>query len=226
MQTTTIQLKASDGASISALRLLPQQGRIHAGLVIVQEIFGVNAHIREVCLQYAHLGYAVIAPACFDRVRPDVQLDYDEAGFAEGRALAAQIGFDAALRDVRAAADALRPLVGDGGVGVVGYCWGGSVALLAATRLGLPAVSYYGARSVPFLHERAQAPLLLHFGERDPLIPPADVAAIRAAHPQAQVFVYPAGHAFNRHGHADCHPTSAELALGRSLDFLERHVHA
>jgi carboxymethylenebutenolidase len=123
---------------------------------------------------------------------------------------------------VHAAALALRAY---GKVGVVGYCWGGTLAMLAATRLGLPAVSYYGARSVAYLHEHAQAPLLFHFGERDASIPPDDVAAIRAAHPQAALHVYPAGHAFNRQGHPDCHPTSAELALGRTLDFLEQHLH-
>lgn len=224
MRFESVQLRALDGVEISAYRVIPGADRpIHAALVVVQEIFGVNPHIREVCERFACLGYAVLAPCVFDRVAAGVELDYDEAGFARGRALATEIGFDAALRDVRAAADALADY---GKVGVVGYCWGGTVAMLSATRLGLPAVSYYGARSVPFLHERAQAPLEFHFGQHDPLIPAEAVAAIRRAHPQAPVFEYPAGHAFNRLGHADGHPVSAERALGRTLSFFERHLHA
>ena len=221
MKLEQIQLHSSDGAVISAYQALPG-GTINAGLVVVQEIFGVNAHIRQVCEQYAQLGYAVIAPAFFDRVRPGVELDYTEADFATGRELAGQVGFDAALRDVQAAAKALTV---HGKVGVVGYCWGGTVAFLAATRLGLPAVSYYGARTVPFLHEHPQAPLMFHFGERDGSIPAEHVEAVRKAVPQARVHVYPTGHAFNRHGHKDCHVTSAEVALQRSLDFFETHLH-
>lgn len=221
MKLEQIRLRAIDGVEFSAFRAIPE-GPVHAGLVVVQEIFGVNAHIREVCTTYAQLGYAVIAPALFDRVQPGVELDYTEADFATGRELAGKVGFDAALRDVRAAADALKV---HGKVGVVGYCWGGTVAFLAATRLGLPAVSYYGARTVPFLHERPQAPLMFHFGERDASIPPEHIEAIRSALPQAKIHVYPTGHAFNRQGHRDCHVTSAELALTRSLDFLERHLH-
>jgi carboxymethylenebutenolidase len=222
MHTETICLRSRDGVSVSAFRATPS-GPVHAGLVVIQEIFGVIAHIRAVCEQYAQLGYAVIAPAFFDRVRPGVELAYTEADFAEGRQLVGEIGFDAALRDVRAAADLLAP---NGRVGVVGYCWGGTAAFLCATRLGLPAVSYYGARTVPFLHEHPQAPLLFHFGEKDTSIPPESVNAIRQALPKAKVHVYPTGHAFNRHGHKDCHVTSAEIALQRSLDFLELHLHA
>lgn len=222
MTLDQISLRSRDGVSITAFRALPA-GSVHAGLVVVQEIFGVNAHIRAVCEQYAHLGYAVLAPAFFDRVRPGVELGYGEEEFATGRQLAVEVGFDAALRDVRAAADALTP---HGRVGVVGYCWGGTVAFLAATRLGLPAVSYYGARTVPFLHEHPQAPVMFHFGEKDASISAENVDAIRHAVPQAKVFTYPAGHAFNRHGHKDCHVTSAELALQRSLDFLQEHLHA
>ena len=119
-----------------------------AGLVVIQEIFGANAHIRHVAGQYAAAGYAVLAPAFFDPLAPGLELDYDAAGTARGKALVDELGVDRAVDIVDAAA---RALAGYGKVGTVGYCWGGTIALLAAQRLGLPSASYYGARNVPFL---------------------------------------------------------------------------
>jgi carboxymethylenebutenolidase len=113
--------------------------------------------------------------------------------------------------------------LGDSGkVGVVGYCWGGTVAFLANTRLSMPAVSYYGARTVPFLDERLDAPMMFHFGERDASIPASDIALHRDHHPQAEVHVYPAGHGFNCDQRADYEPRSASLALERTLGFFRR----
>ena len=201
-------------------------GAARGGLVVVQEIFGANAHIRAVAEGYAADGYVVLAPAFFDPVEPGVELDYDPAGTARGRELVAQLGLDAALQIVAAAAAWLQArLAGRGepnAVGTVGYCWGGTVAFLANTRFGLPAVAYYGGRVVDFLGEPLRAPMLFHFGADDAGIPPEAIAKIHLAHPQAPVHVYPgAGHAFNRdidstHYHAD----SAALALRRTLDFL------
>ena len=224
IQHDTIRLTASDEVQISAHVSRPDQAPLGA-LVVVQEIFGVNAHIRAVCDRWAQAGWLAIAPGFFDRLEPGLELDYVPSGVAKGRALVDQLGFDAPLRDIGAAAQA----VGAGlPCAVVGFCWGGSVAALAATRMGLPAVSYYGGRTLPYLHERPQAPLLMHFGELDPMIPPATVDRIRTVWGAAAtltnqpfaVHTYPAGHGFNRYGHPDHVPASAELAQARSEAFL------
>lgn len=202
-------------------------------LVVVQEIFGVNTHIRGVVERFAAHGFIAIAPAVFDLVEPGVALAYDEAGVARGRELAAKVGFDRAVACVDAAARALAGETQDGesaassavraSVGVVGFCWGGTVALLANARLGLPAVDYYGGRSVPFLGvEHPRAPLLCHFGERDPLIPPEHVALHRQHLPDALIEVWPAGHGFNCEQRADFHEPSAREALARTVAFFER----
>lgn len=204
--------------------LAEPQGAPRGGLVVLQEIFGVNAHIRSVTERFAAHGFRALAPALFDPVQGEVELGYDQAGFAKGRELVGTLGMDRAMAVVGAAA---RRLQADGAqVGVVGYCWGGSMAFLANTRLGLPAVSYYGARTMPVLDETLRAPMLFHFGADDASTPPADVDAHRAAHPDAEVCVYAgAGHAFNRdvdprHYHAE----SARQALRRTLAFFEAHL--
>lgn len=199
----------------------PDRAAALGGVVVLQEIFGVNEHIRSVAESYAAAGYVALAPALFDPVSRNVELGYDEAGFARGRALVSELGTDRAVAIVRAAAAHLQA---EGlKVAVVGFCWGGSMAFLANTRLGLPAVSYYGARTRPFLGEPLRAPMLFHFGEDDASTPPEDIQAHRDAHPGAELHVYPgAGHAFNRdvdprHFHA----ASAALARRRTLAFLE-----
>ena len=209
-------------------------GAARDGLVVVQEIFGANAHIRAVAEGYAADGYVVLAPAFFDPVEPGVELGYDQAGTARGRELVAQLGLDAALQIVAAAAAWLQArLAGRGeptAVGTVGYCWGGTVALLSALRLGLPSVSYYGARDLPFLEDpqlvaSPRAPMMFHFGQDDPLIPDTAVQAHRQALPGMEVFTYPAGHAFNREVDADAyHAPSAALARQRSLAFFAGHL--
>lgn len=202
-------------------------GPSRGGLVVVQEIFGVNAHMRAVCGRYAAAGYRALAPALFDPVERDVQLGYDEAGFESGRALAASLGFDRAVAIVAAAAQALAEHDAASGVGVVGFCWGGSVAFLANTRLGLPAVSYYGARTMPFLEEPLRAPMLFHFGARDHAIPAADIAAHRERLPDAEVHVYDAGHGFNRDVDPRHHDAaSAALAHARTLAFFASALRA
>lgn len=188
--------------------------RPRAAIVLVQEIFGVNAHIRDVASRLAAAGHDVIAPSLCDPVERGVELDYDEAGIARGRGLVAALGFDRAVDIVRAAAERI------GARAVVGFCWGGTVALLSNARLGLAAVDYYGGRSLPFLDEPLRAPLLAHFGERDPIIPPEHVAAHRDRLPGARIHVYPAGHGFNCDRRADFDSSSALLAWSRSLAFL------
>ena len=197
-------------------------GTARGGIVVVQEIFGVNEHVRSVADRFAEAGYTAIAPAFFDHVESGVELDYGDAGFARGRALVGEVGFERALEDVASAADSIRSA---GRIGVVGYCWGGTVALLSATRLGLPAVSYYGARNVQFLHEPLRAPVQFHFGERDTSIPAEAVQKHREAYPDMDVYTYPAGHAFNRDvDPAHYQPASARIALERTLAFFEKHL--
>ena len=199
-------------------------GPSRGGIVVVQEIFGVNAHVRSVADGFAALGYTAIAPAFFDHVETGVELGYDDDGFKRGRALVGQISFDRAIEDVASAAESIKAA---GRIGVVGYCWGGTVALLAATRLALPAVSYYGARNVAFLGEKPRAPVQFHFGENDASIPPEAVQRHREAYPDMEIFTYRAGHAFNRDvdpGHYD--ESSARLALDRTLAFFSEHLRA
>jgi carboxymethylenebutenolidase len=211
-----IQIPTQGMQCIGAWRAQPLQPSA-GGVVVVQEIFGVNSHIRSVVDRLASHGFTAIAPAVFDHVETDVELDYDQAGVDRGRQLAADVGFDRAVAAVASAAEAIASA---GPIAVIGFCWGGTVAFLANTRLGLPAVSYYGGRTVPFLHERPQAPLLMHFGEYDPIIPPEDVARHRQALPEARIHVYPAGHGFNCDQRSDHDTVCAALAWQRSHDFL------
>lgn len=188
------------------------------GIVVVQEIFGVNHHIRSVVERFAAHGFSAIAPAFFDHFERGTELDYDETGIARGRELVDRLGFERALQDVEAAVDLLHDSVEH--VGVVGYCWGGTVAFLANTRLGLPSVSYYGARTVPFLRERPRAHMMMHFGARDPLIPPADVEAHRDALPRALIRVWDAGHGFNCEARADYDEDAAQGAFRLTRRFF------
>ncbi len=199
----------------------PDHAAALGGIVVLQEIFGVNEHIRSVVEGYAASGYVALAPALFDPVARNVELGYDEAGFARGRELVGELGAERAVDTTRAAAESLRR---EGlKVVVIGFCWGGSMALLANTRLGLPAVAYYGARSQPYLGEALRAPMLFHFGAEDQSTPPDYIQAHRDAWADAQVHLYPgAGHAFNRDvDPRHFHPESAALARRRTLDFLE-----
>ncbi len=213
-----IQLHTPHG-DVAAWHVAPAREPLGA-VIVVQEIFGANAHVRDVARRLADAGFLALAPAMFDPVEAGVELDYDKAGMARGRALAGELGFEAAVEILRSAAQWLREAGHENAV--IGFCWGGSVALLANTRLGLPAVSYYGARSVPFLHEPLQAPMLFHFGAEDASIPREDIERHRQAYPEAEIHVYEgAGHAFNRDIDPSHHaPEAAAVAWQRSLDFL------
>jgi len=217
----SINLNTAGMQCISAYLSKPA-GAPKGGIVVVQEIFGVNAHMRAVVDGFAREGYSAIAPAFFDHVESGVELGYDDDSFKRGRALVGEISFDRAIEDVASAAEAIKS---SGKIGVVGYCWGGTVALLAATRLGLPAVSYYGARNVAFLAEKPRAPVIFHFGERDSSIPAEAVQKHRQAYPDMDVHTYPTGHAFNRDvdpNHYDA--PSARLARERTLAFFRHNL--
>jgi carboxymethylenebutenolidase len=215
-----LRSSAADGHEFLSYQALPT-GRPRGGLVVVQEIFGVTRHIREVAEDFAAEGYRVVAPAFFDRIRRGVELDYTDV--ATGRELMGQLDWSATVLDLEAAVAALAPA---GKVGVVGYCWGGTVAYVAACRTGIAAaVSYYGGRIPQFLDERPRCPVQYHFGARDSMIPPATIDAIRRADPTGTFFVYEdAGHGFNCTDRADYAAAAAALARGRTLDFLNRHV--
>jgi carboxymethylenebutenolidase len=218
------KLTAADGHELDAYRAEPS-GQARGGIVVIQEIFGVNSHIRALCDEYAGEGYATLAPAIFDRARKHVDLGYTPEGTTEGRALRAAIGWDAPLRDVEAGVAALVDVAGAGRVATLGFCWGGSLSFLMACRAEVAcAVAYYGAQIIQFVDEVPKAPLLLHFGESDALIPAADRGKIRAVHPDAEMHVYAAGHGFNCTERPDHEPRSAALARERTLAFLRRHV--
>ncbi len=224
-----LQLKASDGQDLKAYVARPQ-GAIKGGLVVVQEIFGVNAHIRSVADSYAAEGYVAIAPALFDRMTPGVELSYSAEDMQKAFGFYAKLDPEKAILDVAAAFDQVR---GEGkGAGVLGFCYGGFMAWLSATR-GKAAgfepkctVGYYAGGIGKVATEQPQCPVLLHFGADDSHIGPDQVEAVRKAHPEVEIFVYPgAGHAFNR----DVDPKSfnqeaAQLARQRSLAFLDQHI--
>lgn len=216
----TIKLTAGDGHAFDAYRATPQ-GTPRGGLVVIQEIFGVNNHIRNVTDMFAGHGYAAIAPALFDRAEAGVELGYDQDGLAQGREFAGKVGIDGPLADIAAAAEAVAQ---HGKVGTVGYCWGGSLAFLSATRLGLPSVGYYGGRIKDFADEKPTAPLMLHFGEEDHAIPMDDVEAIKAKHPDVPIHIYPAGHGFSCDERGSFDKESHEAALERTLAFLAENL--
>ena len=206
---TMIELSASDGFRLAAYRADPQ-GTPRGGLVVVQEIFGVNSHIRSVCDGY-------------DREEKGVELGYTAADIARGREHKAKASADAALLDV----DAARAAVASAGrVGIVGYCWGGFITWLAACRLrGFGgAISYYGGGILEAGGEKPKCPVIAHFGERDSVIPVAGVRAFAAAHPDVDVHVYAADHGFNCDQRGSYDAAAATLARQRSLDFLREHI--
>ncbi len=216
------ELVASDGHRLAAYQAAPS-GAPRGGVVVVQEIFGVNAHIRQVADGFAAAGYLVVAPALFDRVQRGVDLGYRPDDVARGRELKARSSLDAAMLDVAAAVAAASAA---GRVGIVGYCWGGFVAWLAAARVpGLAcAVPYYGGGILDHSEERPACPVLCHFGERDAMIPVAGVKAFAAAHPEHTIEIYPADHGFNCDHRGSHDAPAAALARDRTLAFFRRHV--
>jgi carboxymethylenebutenolidase len=218
----TVKLTANDKHSFDAYVARPAD-QPKAGLVIVQEIFGVNQHIRRMADGFAKDGYLAIAPALFDRVERGIELGYDKDDVAAGRAIRAKISWDQAMSDVSAA---LGFLAGAGKAGVIGYCWGGSVAWLAATRLNpAAAVCYYGGNIYECRNEQPSCPVMFHFGEEDAGIPLDQVKEIGKAHPKQELFTYPgAGHGFNCEMRGSYHADSAAIARERTLAFLARTI--
>ena len=216
----TVRLTSSlDGFVIDAYRAVPPDAR-RGGLVLVQEIFGVTDHIRELADGYAADGYETLAPSFFDRRAPGFQAGYDAEGIAKGRDLSEATAWDEVAADLQAAIDALAPPVF-----VVGYCWGGTAAWLAACRCdGLAGASaFYGRRIPELLSETPKVPIILHFGRDDASIPPAVVEAIAAAHEDLPIHIYDAGHGFVSDRRADYRPDAARLARLRTLQLFARN---
>jgi carboxymethylenebutenolidase len=218
-----IKLTASDNFQLGGYRAEPASTP-KAAVVVIQEIFGVNHHIRAICDRFAGNGYVAIAPAIFDRIEPNFQSGYSPEEITVARKFVANPDWTAMLRDSQAAIDAVKDV---GPVGIIGFCLGGSVAYAAATKLsGLSAaIGYYGGAIVRFADDAPKAPTQLHFGEKDAGIPLSDVDTIRTKRPDVEIHVYPgAQHGFNCDERASYDPTSAGIAKQRSLDFLARHL--
>ena len=222
---TTVQLTTADGNTLNAYRSEPE-GSPKGAIIVVQEIFGVNDHIRGVADGYAREGYVAIAPALFDRVRDGVELDYDEAGIDVGRKIAFEdVTMDQVMIDVEAACDEVSAA---GKIGIVGYCWGGSICYVAAARLSnkiSAASGYYGGQIMPHIDEQPTAPLVLHFGAEDAGIPLENVRTIDERWPEIDVHIYDgAGHGFNCDARGSYAANSAALALERTLTHFAQHL--
>jgi carboxymethylenebutenolidase len=216
-----VTLTAADGHQFQAWTDGPETAT--RGIVLIQEIFGVNSHIRNMCARFAAAGYRVIAPALFDRVERGAELGYTADDVARGRALRAGVSDDAAMADVTAAAAYLAGLK----LGIVGYCWGGTIAWWGATRTThfAAAVGWYGGGIAGTRTETPNAPVQLHFGEKDTGIPLSDVDLIRAAQPDVEILVYPgAQHGFGCDDRASFSAPDATVAQARTLAFFEAHL--
>jgi carboxymethylenebutenolidase len=218
-----VKLQASDGHELDAYVAEPD-GNPWGGLVVIQEIFGVNQHMRSVADRFAQEGFYAVAPALFDRVERNVELTDSGDGMQKGIALAQKINIDDAVKDVDAALQYALKETGKP-AGVVGYCYGGTLAWLAATRLAPAAtVGYYGGHIARFAGEKPRVPVMLHFGKQDNHIPQADVEKIKAAHPEVEIDWYDAGHAFNNDTRASYNPEASNEAMARTLAFFNRHL--
>ncbi len=216
-----LHLRAADGHELAAYLVKPE-GAARGAVVVIQEVFGVNAHIRRVTEQYAEAGYLAIAPALFDRQQRDVELGYDAAAIQTGIGYMMKADPAGVMADVSAAIDAVAHA---GNVGMVGYCWGGRVTWLAGCHTNIAAgVAYYGGGIAGVLKDTPRCPMMFHHGEKDGHIPLSDVEKIRQAFPQGTYHLYPAGHGFNCTERADFEPASARLAFERTIEFFRQHV--
>jgi carboxymethylenebutenolidase len=218
-----VKLEAEDGHKFDAYVVRPA-GEPIAGLVVLQEAFGVNGHIRSVADGYAKDGFLAIAPALFDRIQPGVDLGYEAEELQRGIALARQCNPVDVVKHIAAALQYVREQTGKK-AGVIGYCFGGTMAWLAATRLNPnAAVGYYGGNIATFANETPSAPVMLHFGKLDQHIPKEGVDKVQTAHPEVKIFWYEAGHGFNCNNRASYNADATKLARERSLEFLKKHL--
>jgi carboxymethylenebutenolidase len=218
-----VNINGTDGNSFSAWQAAPA-GRPRGAIIVIQEIFGVNRHIRSLCDRYAEDGYLALAPALYDRVALHVSLGYGPEGVARGREIRMQIDDATALRDIASTIEYIRsdPTGISLSIATIGFCMGGTLSWLAATRLAhvSAAISYYGTGIATYVHEVPKVPVLLHFGEQDAHIPRSAVDEIALLHPDVELHRYNAGHGFNCDDRPAFEPESAALAMERTRRFL------
>ena len=220
---TTTEITSSDGFKLSAYRADPA-GKPRGAIVLVQEIFGVNSHMRGTADGFAADGYLVVTPAYFDRSQKGVDLGYGPADIEAGRGHSSKLDWGNTMKDTQAAFDMVKSA---GKVAVIGYCWGGTVAWLSASKIaGLGcAIAYYGGGIGNNIGEAPKAPLMCHWGEKDHAIPMETVKKVEATYPAVSSFVYTgAGHGFNCEQRGSYHAESAKIARERSIDFLRKHL--
>ncbi len=221
--TEHVKLTAADGHELDAYIAKPA-GKPIAALIVIQEIFGVNGHIRDVADGYAKDGFLAIAPALFDRYERGVDLSYEGEDMKKAMTFVPQLNIEWAVTDTAAAIEYARIRTGLK-VGVIGYCLGGTIAWLASTRLKVDAaVGYYGGHIVNFVVEEPKSPTMLHFGSKDTHIPREVVDKVATAHPEVEIYWYDAGHGFNCDRRASFDAPSSKLARERSLDFLKKNL--
>ncbi len=220
MEATVRLASPADGFGFDAFHVTPPEAR-RGGLVLVHEIFGVTDPIRDLARDFAAGGYEVLAPALFDRQVRGLAAGYDAEGIALGRVCSEAGPWDEVEADLRACVTAL-----ESPVFVVGYCWGGTAAWLAAARIeGVAAASsYYGRRIPELIDETPMRPLICHFGRTDPTIPPETVQAVRDRYPDLPVHVYEAGHGFASDRRPDHVADAARLARLRTLQLFHRNA--
>jgi len=218
----TITLAAKDGHKLQAYRADPA-GKPRGAIIVVQEIFGVNHHMRRLTDDFAKQGYVAISPALFDRVEKGVELGYDPKSIEAGRDIRGKVPLDGTLADLQATIDAAKPA---GKVGIVGYCWGGGLAFLAATRLSgvAAAVGYYGGLVAAHAQEKPRVPVMLHFGDSDQSIPMSDVEKVKQARPDVTTYVYKAGHGFSCDERQSYNAEASKVALERTLKFFAENI--
>ena len=218
----SIKATASDGHEFD-IYLAQSKGSPRGGVVLIQEIFGVNNHIKNVAEKFSSNGYLVGAPSLFDRVQPDIQLGYSTEDIRRGRELKDNLGNDSPLMDITATLNIVRSA---GHVAVVGYCWGGTLAWLSACQVdGFNAASsYYGGGIGELLSIQPKCPTIFHFGEQDHAIPAEDINSLRQAHPECPIYLYPAGHGFNCEQRDSFNSTSSAIAFERTIQHLDKYI--
>jgi carboxymethylenebutenolidase len=217
---TMIRLTAADGHALDAYLAEPK-GKAKGGIVVVQEIFGVTDHVKRIADQYAAEGYKAVAPAMFDRIERNLTVPYTD--IQKGLEYMRRLEWPHTLADLAAAAGVVRSA---GSAAVVGFCWGGTVAHVAASDLDFDAaVSYYGGGVAKMLDKRPRCPIMYHFGDQDHSIPLPDVDKIKKAYPESSLHVYPgAGHGFSCDERGSFSAQDAKLAFERSIAFLNEQL--
>ena len=219
-----ISITGNDGFHFGAFWEEPE-GKPKGGVVVCQEIFGVNQYLENVCHFYAKAGYLTIAPALFDRIERDMDIKYSPEGVKRGIQISSKVDWDQALDDVESSLATART-AGAQNFGAIGFCWGGTLAWLLACRREVDcAVAYYGAEIEQFPNEHARHPVIMHIGEEDPIISPEKLESIKKAQAGTAIFTYPkASHGFDNGARPKYDPATVKLARERTLEFLAKHV--